>query len=95
MALFFAGVMPTMLYTIGLVAFMLRWLAKGRGQVRRVSIGQGGDGATASIRRQSTEELLGDSQDCGAMVATTGRWSEARLRGMTASLTTRSPDTQI
>lgn len=42
MALFFGGVMPTMLYSIGLVAYMLRWLEKRRGHVKRVSILLGG-----------------------------------------------------
>ncbi len=38
MAVFFAATMPTMLYSMALVACMLRWLAKRRGHVKRVSI---------------------------------------------------------
>jgi hypothetical protein len=38
MAIFFSLAMPTMLYSAGLVAFMLRWLEKRRGHIKRASI---------------------------------------------------------
>jgi hypothetical protein len=38
MAMFSGIVIPTMLYSAGLVAYMLRWLGKRRGHVRRASI---------------------------------------------------------
>jgi hypothetical protein len=38
MAFFFGGAIPTMAYSMGLVAFMLYWLGKRRGNLKRTSI---------------------------------------------------------
>jgi hypothetical protein len=77
MALFFAGVMPTMLYTIGLVAFMMRWLAKGRGQVRRTSIVLGGVlGLIVGVLLSGTGFLLLDLRPDLETYTTLFHWPE-------------------
>jgi len=75
MVMFFGGAIPTMLYSMGLVAFMLRWAGKRRGREKLTSTIIGGVlGLLTGILGSAVLHLLTGLSLSGSLYATLFRW---------------------